>query len=211
MSFSHQNATEKSSTSFSSFVAIVSAFGLGAALTLAVNWYRDSSPRTVPNFDEASSSQAQLGSNAPVPSFAPPIRPLRSASPPNLPTAGIPSMTGEAAPSEGLMLELDQRFRSEEVDRQWASAHEEAIINAIAGNEHDGFNVPDPKTIDIGCRRSMCRVRMTYDYEDDAAQMQTRMILGMPPEVSVSRTFLSPSSSGGIEMVMYAGNVGAPR
>lgn len=120
-------------------------------------------------------------------------------------------MTGEVDSSRDLMLELDRRFRNEEVDRQWASVHEEVIVNAIVGNEHDGFDVPDPKAVDIGCRRSMCRVRMTYDYEDDAAEMQTKMMFGMPRAISTAHTFIRPSDSGDIEMVMYAGSAGPLR
>lgn len=213
MAISHRSTQEEPSSAPSLNVPIISAFVLGVVLTLVAAWhFHDPSSDSTSDSSNTGSPGPERGlADSALPRIAAPEQRRPSVSRPVRSAAGLASMTGEVDSSRDLMLELDRRFRNEEVDRQWASVHEEVIVNAIVGNEHDGFDVPDPKAVDIGCRRSMCRVRMTYDYEDDAAEMQTKMMFGMPRAISTAHTFIRPSDSGDIEMVMYAGSVGPLR
>lgn len=116
------------------------------------------------------------------------------------------SIAGEREESRRMMLELDRRFHAERVDFQWASTHERAIGNAIAGHEHDGFDVPPPQAIDVECRSSLCSIRMAYADETDAANMQAKLMLGMPAELSKAITFAVPNPNGNTELQIFAGD-----
>jgi hypothetical protein len=114
-------------------------------------------------------------------------------------------VAGANASPDDLMVQLDKRHRNEYRDAQWASLHETAIVNAIVGNEHDGFKVPDPEEVAVDCRSSTCHVRMVYLREEDAAQMQSKTMLGVPADLSASRTSYVANEDGTVEMEMYLG------
>ena len=187
------------------------AVGVGILATVLVQraWLTDPVPDAAAADSSLVTSKANpAGTDAEQAQFVPlPHRPAGTfVAPPSPPLGGS---SGESGSVSDLMLKLDQRFRAEVVNPTWASVHEDAILDAIAGTEHDGFDVPLPQSVDARCRSSMCRIRMTYRDEDDAAQMQTKTMLGMPQVLSTARTFYAQTRSGETEMVIYAGHPGA--
>jgi hypothetical protein len=114
--------------------------------------------------------------------------------------------TGEMEESKEAMLMFNRRFRAETLDPEWAAEHERVIASAVVGSKHDGFDVPPPAEIDVQCRSSTCSIRMTYADETDAANMQARLLLGMPAELSKAVTFAVPNPNGNTELQIFAGN-----
>lgn len=149
----------------------------------------------------STAKQADAGANGvktvPVPRHLAADQPIR--------VAGIPA--GDAGNSQAMMLKLDRRFRGENLDLAWAALHEQAVSNAIAGTEHDGFDVPLPQSLDVRCRSSMCSIRMSYQDEGDAANMQAKLMLGMPATLSTAYSFYLPNPRGGTDLLVYAGKL----
>ena len=98
------------------------------------------------------------------------------------------------------------RFRGESREPKWAGATEAGINSAIVGSKTDGFDVPPPDSLRVECRTSLCSVRMGYADVDDAAQMQAKLMLGIPASVAQARTFLIDGKNGGTELIIFAGN-----
>lgn len=192
---------------------LAAAVGLGVLVTVLVQrvWLADPVPDLAAADNSLVISEANpVDTDVEQAQFVP--LPHRSAvtsvAPPILPLGGLPGEAGETRSAQELRLELDQRFRAEKRDPAWANAQEEAVLNAIAGTEHDGFDVPLPQSVEARCRSSMCRIQMTYRDEDDAAEMQAKLMLGVPPALSSALTLFIPNDNKGTDMVVFAGSPG---
>lgn len=190
-------------------IAPVTLLAVVIALMVVVLLLKASMQQPDPMHPSAAADQkaGQLDSpadaDASLPQKLQPITQTQSLPDP-LPGAGPAGQSGPGIQAE--ILKLDNRFRAESRDPKWAAATESGINAAIVGSKHDGFDVPPPDSLNVNCRTSLCNIRMEYADVDDAAQMQSKLMLGIPSAVSKARIFLIPGRDGGTEVVIFAGN-----
>lgn len=125
--------------------------------------------------------------------------------PPHSPSAPKPETRSREQVQRDEMARLDQAFRQQAVNREWASRQEEVILDAIVGHPNDGFGEIEPDRVEIDCRSSMCRMRLDFSDEVEAGHMQQKLGLGLRGDVSAARTFYLPRPDGGLDMILYAG------
>lgn len=103
---------------------------------------------------------------------------------------------------------LDERLRAEPVDHHWAMAQQKVIRDAIKSTPNGDFDALPPSSFQEQCHSSLCRISMTFSDEEDALQMMTKLALGLRGPIATTRTFYSPMADGGMEVVVYAGELG---
>ncbi len=161
----------------------------------------DPTREPVPVESPVEQSESWADSSAPMPRQEMPLARTQ-------PASGAPgsAQAGESGDINAEILKLDSRFRGESREPKWAGATEAGINSAIVGSKTDGFDVPPPDSLRVECRTSLCNVRMGYADVDDAAQMQAKLMLGIPASVAQARTFLIDGKNGGTELIIFAGN-----
>jgi hypothetical protein len=185
------------------YVLVIALVGL---IVLAVIFVQTRKPAA--HFD--TTQELASADQAPDPTaYEPAERPSSSAVPVGLPAAAYQANgepRGQGSNGNDDLIKLENRLRAEKIDPAWAAANEQAISKAIVGSEHDGFDVPPPDEVEASCHSSLCSIRMTYADEEQAAQMQLKLALGLPAAISVARTFNVPRADGVTEILIFAGN-----